>query len=101
MPCYTPEPTHEELQAYAEKRLKEGDYRPWLDNVRRKNLEQWLCDALHGRPPHPDCLRWWDYHKKWEESERAEKRATQDRQLKREAAKSKLTPNERKLLGIK
>jgi len=64
MPCYDPPATPDEIA-----RWRSQDDKSWYDLTPRRDIEQWLCDALRGNPPHPDCLRWWDLHKRFHDAQ--------------------------------
>lgn len=65
----------------------------------------YLLDG-HGQPGDhafhisTKSLAWWKEHKERDEKRKAAKRAERQRVKAREKAKSKLTPEERKLLGL-
>jgi hypothetical protein len=66
MPCYDPPPSREEVRRWREESLARGDWKGVVGLTPRSDVEQWLCDALSGRPPHADCLVWWDAHQRME-----------------------------------
>lgn len=63
MPCYTPPPTKDELEAWARDAYRRGDYAGFMRNVTKEMLGQWLCDALGGRPPSEMAIKWLVLHR--------------------------------------
>jgi hypothetical protein len=50
--------------------LAKGDVDGWYRLTPEEDIKHWLCDALRGNPPHADCLRWWERHKRHDDQER-------------------------------
>lgn len=73
MPCYDPPPTPEERAMWLEDARRRGDWLYVYRATSRESLEQWLCDALNGRPAHPDCLAWLELHRKVVDAESAKR----------------------------
>lgn len=66
MPCYDSRDTPAGMLLVARRREKNGRF----DLLATKeDLGQWLCDALNGREPHPDALRWLEAHRKYEDAD--------------------------------
>lgn len=77
MPCYTPPPTKDELEAWAREAYtrwktetnpgRREVYRDsFFSNVTKEMLAEWLCDALRGNPPSEMCKVWWELHQQKE-----------------------------------
>jgi hypothetical protein len=64
MPCYDPPPTAEDKARWLQDAHRRGDFAYVYREVPRRSLEQWLCDALNGRPAHSDALEWLKLHEK-------------------------------------
>jgi hypothetical protein len=65
MPCYDPPRSPKEI---ADIRSRADD-RTWFELTPSRDIDRWLCDALRGAQPHPDCLRWWKLHKRFVDKE--------------------------------
>lgn len=70
MPCFTPEPTEGEKEQWWRDAKKEGRWDEWYRRTPTRALEQWLCDALSGRPPSADALAWHRLHQKHHDGHR-------------------------------
>ena len=111
MPCYTPPPSHAELE---QKRLNElldeiGDTTPksshgFLGPARPLSLDAMtrrLCEWSKANDPRTLSLEfqiWWRDHQAFDRKREATERAIAERDALREQALAKLTPEERKAL---
>lgn len=67
MPCYDP-PLPPDVRAREIAEWRSRNDKDWYTFTPKEDIEQWLCDALRGSAPHPDCLRWWELHKRFHDS---------------------------------
>ena len=86
--------------------------RDWDETVRyetvyrdRPETIEMLCSALRslealGQGVPPNCVNWWRAHKKEDEARRAAEKAKLVKAAKRKAILSKLSAEEKKILGL-
>jgi hypothetical protein len=98
MPCrsdgYDTRPRYPDLSAHLCAVLFVLDERDMLNDVLHR------IDAKESGVSAGEIRRWWKEHQKIDEQRRTEERAERDKKDRRRSAIEKLTPDERKLLGL-
>lgn len=98
MPCYTPPPTAEEEYVHWEARLRHNS--PTADALCA--VMKWLDDAGIDQGMVPTvAVKWWREHKERDRLKAEAEAKVAREKAERKAALEKLTPAERKALGLK